>query len=67
MGVIAIVDFGLAIIALPIFLGRFYLQWIALAPVTHTAISACVVAGIALFLALLPILVIMTIIVWATD
>lgn len=58
MGAIGLADIVLAVIALPIFLGRFYLQWVALAPVTNTAISAPVVAGIALFLALIvPILV----------
>ncbi len=58
MGVIGIVDLVLTIIASPIFLGRLYMKWIALAPVKHTAISAAVVAGGALFLALIiPIIV----------
>lgn len=71
MGAIGLADFVLAVIALPIFLGRFYLQWVALAPVTNTGISAAVVIGIAAFLALIvPIIVfcvIAGIIAVATD
>jgi hypothetical protein len=71
MGGVGIVDLVLAVVALPIFLGRYYLQWVALAPVTHTAISAGVVAAIALFLALIvPIIVgavILAIIAAVTD
>ena len=58
MGGVGVVDLALAVVALPIFLGRFYLQWVALAPVTHTALSAAALAGVALFLALIvPVLV----------
>ncbi len=71
MGAVGIVDLCLALIALPIFLGRFYLQWVALAPVIHTAISAAVLAGIAVVLALIvPIIVgivIVSIIAAAND
>lgn len=63
MGAVGIVDLALALIALPIFLGRFYLQWVALAPVIHTAISAAVLAGLAVVLALIvPIIIGMVIV-----
>lgn len=59
MGAVGIADFVLAVIALPIFLGRFHLKWVALAPVTNTGISVAVVAGIALVFAfIIPIIVV---------
>lgn len=58
LGLLGFVNLVLAVIALPIFIGRFYLRWLARAPVKHTAFSAGVVAVVALVIALIvPIMI----------